>query len=49
MKSTGTYKYDPKRKRLVKVSDGVPGLKKRGSAPPPAAGPCGRSACGRGR
>lgn len=46
---TGTYKYDAKLKRLVKVSDGVPGLKKAGSVPAPSGGPCGRSACGGGR
>lgn len=45
---TGTYKYDAKLKRLVKVSDGVPGIKKGGS-PAPSAGSCGRSACGGGR
>lgn len=46
---TGTYKYDRALKRLVKVSEGVPGLRKGGLRDEPAPGPCGRSACGGGR
>lgn len=48
---TGTYKYDPKLGRVVKVSDRVPGLKKSGggsSDPGAEVGPCGRSECGGG-
>lgn len=41
---TGTYAYDKKLGRLVKVSDRV-----RRRAKPPEVGPCGRSACAGGR
>lgn len=46
--ATGTYKFDRKLGRMVKVSDRVPGLRRGSSAAEP--GPCGRprSACGGG-
>jgi hypothetical protein len=46
---TGVYKYDRALGRMVKISDRVPGRKRRQGSPAPEAGPCGRSACGGGR
>lgn len=50
MSNTGTYVYDKKLGKVVKVSDRVPkAASKKGGASAPETGPCGRSACAGGR
>lgn len=44
----GTYVYDKKLRRLVKVSDRVPKVASKGGSPAPRGGPCGGGPCGRG-
>jgi len=50
-KATGKYIYDKKLKRVVKVSDDIPGLNKASSGNEPGCCPhsggcCGHGACG---
>ncbi len=51
MSHTGTYVFDEKKGKVVKVSDRVPkaASKKGKGASAPEVGPCGRSACAGGR
>ena len=47
-KATGTYKFDPKLGKVVRVSDHVPGLKKKGgfdAEPGPSCPPGGCGGC----
>ena len=45
----GTYVYDQKLGKVVKVSDRVPKVASKSSKLSMEVGPCGRSACGGGR